>query len=247
MAQRRLEGLCFNCPEKFSPEHAKICTKRGIFYLEVSDMADAEELPSEDEMQVSLCATTGICAGATLQLVALVRHHRLLGLVDSGSTHSFVAADTARRLGLQPEPRPVLTVGVANGDRVPCDGVCKHVSVMLDKEEFTMDLYVLPLGGFDLVLGCDWLRTLGPILWNFEHLSMAFWRGNHTVKLIGVNAPPAPCVTAAEVVSYMNLLLQEFTDLFMPPQGLPPQHSFDHRIHLMPGTVPVAVRPYRYA
>lgn len=45
----------------------------------------------------------------------------------------------------------------------------------------------------------------------------------------------------------MNLLLQEFANLFKTPQGLPPQRTIDHRIHLLPGTAPVAVRPYRYA
>ena len=33
MAQRRLEGLCFNCPKKFSKEHAKVCAGKAIYYL----------------------------------------------------------------------------------------------------------------------------------------------------------------------------------------------------------------------
>jgi hypothetical protein len=31
MSQHRLEGLCFNCPEKLSREHAKSCSGKGIF------------------------------------------------------------------------------------------------------------------------------------------------------------------------------------------------------------------------
>lgn len=30
------------------------------------------------------------------------------------------------------------------------------------------------------------------------------------------------------------------------PEQLPPARSFDHRVHLLPGTKPVNVRPYRY-
>lgn len=31
MAQRRVDGLCFNCPEKFSREHARQCSMKGIY------------------------------------------------------------------------------------------------------------------------------------------------------------------------------------------------------------------------
>ena len=30
------------------------------------------------------------------------------------------------------------------------------------------------------------------------------------------------------------------------PKGLPPIHDFDHAIHLIPGSVPPNIRPYRY-
>jgi hypothetical protein len=35
-------------------------------------------------------------------------------------------------------------------------------------------------------------------------------------------------------------------DVFTEPRGLPPQRTRDHRIVLKPGTLPVAIRPYRY-
>jgi len=44
----------------------------------------------------------------------------------------------------------------------------------------------------------------------------------------------------------LNRLLQQHSAIFEEPQGLPPERPYDHRIHLLPGTTPVAVRPYRY-
>jgi hypothetical protein len=41
-------------------------------------------------------------------------------------------------------------------------------------------------------------------------------------------------------------LLQQHSDIFDEPQGLPPARPCDHRIHLLPDTAPVAVHPYRY-
>jgi hypothetical protein len=41
-------------------------------------------------------------------------------------------------------------------------------------------------------------------------------------------------------------VLQRFSSIFRAPTGLPPHRSIDHRIHLVEGTNPVNVRPYRY-
>jgi transposase InsO family protein len=41
-------------------------------------------------------------------------------------------------------------------------------------------------------------------------------------------------------------LLQEYQSVFAPPQGYPPERAFAHEIPLVPGALPVNVRPYRY-
>jgi len=175
MAQCRLDGLCFNCPEKFSRDHLKHCTGKGIYLLELSPDDDSPAgSESDDDLQISVAAITGIQANATLQLVAHIRDAPATALVDSSSTHSFIDESLAHCLGLIPGPRPGLSVGVANGDRVASSGLCKAVRLVIDKEEFTVDLFVIPLGGLGIVLGCDWLRSLGPILWDFTNLAMVF-------------------------------------------------------------------------
>ena len=122
-----------------------------------------------------MAAITGIQTNAMLQLATIARDTHAMALVDSGSTHSFVDESLAQRLGFTPEPRPGLSVGVANGDRINTAGICKAVRLVVDAEEFMVNLFVIPLGGFRIVLGCDWLRSLGPILWNFTNLNMVFW------------------------------------------------------------------------
>ncbi|CAN6198913.1 unnamed protein product [Urochloa humidicola] len=246
MAQRRLDGLCYNCPEKFSREHIKQCSMKGIYFLEVEEDTDASSDSTEEEVRISLNAITGVQSGSTIQLATVVNGTALAALVDSGSTHSFISEDTARRIGLTPAPRPGLTVGVANGDRILSSGVCKDVTVHIGQEQFIIDLFVIPLGGYELVLGCEWLKTLGPILWDFNRLTMTFWHLNRRVKWFGINAKPQPRLSLTDTLDVLGLLLQEFADLFATPTGLPPPRPFDHRIHLLPDTPPVAVRPYRY-
>ena len=44
----------------------------------------------------------------------------------------------------------------------------------------------------------------------------------------------------------IKLLLQQYTDIFEDPKGLPPKRAIDHRIMVMPNQRPINVRPYKY-
>jgi hypothetical protein len=50
---------------------------------------------------------------------------------------------------------------------------------------------------------------------------------------------------SADTKPMMDRLLQQFQEVFGTPSGLSLARC-DHRIHLLPGTTPVAVGPYRY-
>jgi hypothetical protein len=237
----------FNCPEKFSREHAKQCSMQGIYFLEASDTGDNNDTTDtheEEDMTISMHALSGVRTASTISLPIKVGANKLAALVDSGSTHCFIAESSARRLGLTPSPRPGLTVGVANGERVPLAGFCQKVPITIHGEQFIVDLHTIDLHNYELVPGCDWLRTLGPVLWDLQRQTMAFWRDDHRVQWCGGTSPAATRLAA--IHDLMRLLLAEFVDLFAEPAGLPPAHPFDHRIHLQPGTPLVAVRPYRY-
>jgi hypothetical protein len=64
--------------------------------------------------------------------------------------------------------------------------------------------------------------------------ALGMWGGHNTLY------------SASQQDDLMTSLLQAYVDIFATPSGLPPQRRHDHRIHLLPGTAPVAVRPYRY-
>ena len=116
-----------------------------------------------------------------------------------------------------------------------------------------MDCYSIPLDCYDMVLGVAWLRTLGPILWDFDGLCMAFWHHGHRVLWKGIGStctdiPPTGRLYAARgsKPALLDRLLESYADVFAASTGLAPARPCDHRIHLKPGAEPVAVRPYRY-
>ena len=51
---------------------------------------------------------------------------------------------------------------------------------------------------------------------------------------------------SSESSPLLNRLLESFHDMFEPPTALPQSWHCNHRIHLLPDTAPVAVRPYTY-
>jgi len=209
-------------------------------------------LAEEAAPVVSLHAIAGIHTEDTMLVPVYIHGHRLTALLDSGSTHNFVHVDLMRRMGLATSTTRT-HVTVANGDRVPCGMVARNVALHIGKEEFTISCLGIDLGGFDVILGVDYLRTLGPILWAFEDLCMAFtWHGRR-VFWRGIGSPrddifePSLRALAADPERpLLDVLLQQYDEIFAEPRGLPLSRPYDHRIHLLPSTAPVAVRPYRY-
>ena len=73
---------------------------------------------------------------------------------------------------------------VANGGTLPCKGKCRNVCISIGDYKLRSDMFSFPLGGCDVVLGTQCLRTLGPILWDFVELWMHFSVSGkkHTLK-----------------------------------------------------------------
>jgi len=101
----------------------------------------------------------------------------------------------------------------------------------------------MPLTGYNVVLGTQWLASLGPILWDFRARTMTFKRNTRDVCWHGMAGPAAPDLRATTASA---TLLDELLDSFAEPHGLPPPRSRDHNIILLPGSQPVVVRPYQY-
>ena len=156
--------------------------------------------------------------------------------------------------------------------KLACDSVCEAVSVIIQSTKFHVDLYILPISGTNVVLGVHWLKSLGPVLTDYNTLAMKFFyegklitlQGDMDASLCSLSAfqrlsrthndalyyhiTMLPDITSSpqELPSAINTLLHKFEALFQTPHTLPPPRVTDYRIHLLPQATPVNVRPYRY-
>ncbi|WVZ80867.1 hypothetical protein U9M48_028309 [Paspalum notatum var. saurae] len=200
--------------------------EQRIFYIdgfELADDAAAADESDTDTPVFSLHAVAGVPVNNTIQLQVLLGAATFVALIDTGSTHSFIGEAAARRMGLRIEPRPQFTATVANGERVSCPGVLRQAPVIIDGMMFGVDLFVMPLAGYDVVFGTHWMATLGPIVWDFTARTMTFQQEGRDVCWRGVAPPTAPGLYAATTDNFLlDGLLGFFTDVFAEPTGLPP-------------------------
>ncbi|XP_028222321.1 uncharacterized protein LOC114403496 [Glycine soja] len=291
LASRRERGLCFSCDEKFHKGHR--CAPR--VHLLIADEDDPlehvgsnidppspidptsgpSEIP-ETPAHISLNSLAGHLAPETLRLVGHISGIPVLVLIDSGSTHNFIQEQLVTQLGLPQRPTTPLKVLVGNGQHLQCHTTCDSTTIDIQHHSFTVNLYVLPIAGANVILGVQWLQSLGPILTDYTKLSMQFFHDNRIVELQGDSAthhellsspqfrrvcrdqPNSICfhITLLPEESESTLpvpvdpqvqqLLHQFSILFQDPTTLPPERETDHQIHLRPDATPVNVRPYKY-
>jgi len=67
-----------------------------------------------------------------------------------------------------------ISVTVADGARVQINTMVKGFSWLIQNITFSSNILLLPLGYCNMVLGIEWLITLGNITWNFDKLTMEF-------------------------------------------------------------------------
>ncbi|XP_068649023.1 uncharacterized protein [Aristolochia californica] len=246
MAERMSKNLCYNCDE---PNRVSHQCKR-LFWLEVDETEDSNDIIEEEALAISLHAIIGQKSAKTMQVKAQVLDHKLVGLVDLGSTRNFLSLIAAQHLQLQILPHPTATVSVTNGKKVPSYGINKAVNFSIGSTLFHAELFVIPLAGFDMVLGIKWLKTLGPILWDFYALTMSFVLRGSQVILQGSQVDKPHHLHTMHTHDHPNRTIEnfidEFFDLFHEPSGLPPLRHCDHRICLKPVPDVVVVRLYRY-
>ncbi|XP_066332973.1 uncharacterized protein [Miscanthus floridulus] len=156
--ERRCLGLCYNCDEKFTRGHNRVC--KHLFLLDgmvEDDDAEASETVGDDTTEetphYSLHAIAGVAFSDMMQVPVTLGNTTLTALLDSGSNHNFIFEAAAHRSGLPLQRRPRLTATVANDERVACLGVIRQATLSIGYDMFFADLFVMPLAGYDVVLG----------------------------------------------------------------------------------------------
>ncbi|XP_019059132.1 PREDICTED: uncharacterized protein LOC109117056 [Tarenaya hassleriana] len=79
-------------------------------------------------------------------------------LFDTGATHSFLSAGVVERLETgEIEPRSDFTMRIPSGEPLAVHGILQGVPLEVCGRLLAADLIMVPIVGFDIILGMDWL------------------------------------------------------------------------------------------
>ncbi|XP_022848746.1 uncharacterized protein LOC111371061 [Olea europaea var. sylvestris] len=241
-------GYAIIVMEKFLPGHR--CQRPQLFMME--DMIDTEEDLQDVEQQplvtgnlpkIAFHAIAGTEHPQTIRLQGKLKGREITILIDGESTHNFV-------------------------DQII--GKCLAIPLDIQGYQVKADFYILPVVACQLVLGVQWLATLGTVETNYQSLTMTFQdRGTiHTfpgIKHAGLEALSekkchyicgsslllqlislSPSKNQEGHPPVLDNVLEEFKQVFEALSQLPPARIHDHQIPLQPHSGPVNVRSYHY-
>lgn len=270
----RREGVCFKCGAKWSRAHAAVCPNKELRILTVINGLDLEVVedineeivwqgvPKSPELKtLSYNSFMGISSPKTTNLPGRVGNLKVIVLLDSGASHNFIFPEVVKRLRLKVFADSSLDVLLGNGVIVKGLGVCRSVSFQLNSTTFTSDFISLELGSVDVILGIQWLETLGKceVDWKEQELSFVYegkrvtlWGDHslHSAPSVFKSPPPffsasnkgseVLCAsgeissTAPDLPAELSQLLTEFDSIFALPTQLPPFRGIEHAIELIP-------------
>jgi hypothetical protein len=242
---------------------------------EVLQQLDIEDALDSEFCNLSLNAIAGTDKGEAIKLRAVVGNKVMQLLVDGGSSHNFVSSAFLQTCGITPTPMSPKQVQVANGELIMADKKVLSLEWWIQGHTFYTEMMVLDLGPFDAILGYDWLKPHSPMTCHWGDKTIAFEYGGQNICLQGVHSSQlnleeissdklvkaiagndvgvfaivevSDSPTLEPVPAAVQDILQEFADVFEDPKVLPPPRFHDHHIPLLPNSVPVNAKPYRYS
>ncbi|XP_027183811.1 uncharacterized protein LOC113782099 [Coffea eugenioides] len=279
---RRKNSLCYRCGEKFGIGHQ--CKKGNLNYLGTDEEEDNEFEDAEGEQdeltgrtgelaEVSLNALSGAIKRKSIMLMGSLGGLPVKILVDTGSSDSFINHRVVNLLQLPYQTVDPFIVTLADGTDITSGAMSPKVTWLIQEYRFQFDLKIMELGGWDIILGVDWMCQFSPITFDFHSLSIALSAEGSLLHLQGfINQPAMGLVRGKDLRSFIQEkqrccaawrtdvtkepeeplpeliegVLHQHSQVFTTPVGLPPERELDHQINLKPGAEPFKLKPYRY-
>jgi hypothetical protein len=121
-----------------------------------------------------IATLSGVPRYDTLHIKGIIQGQWEIALIDGGATHNFINASLVSRRALQTEEFEGFDVAVADDHTVECLDRVPNLEMKLGNYTVRDTFYVVDLSDTYVVLGVQWMITLGKITTNYQTLEMGF-------------------------------------------------------------------------
>jgi hypothetical protein len=125
---------------------------------------------------------------------------------------------------------------------------CLGVSFKIVGREFHANFVVLDSKGIDIVLGMGWLSKVDAVIQCARRSVLLTSLEGERFEFVATLPSVADCVVnqlKADSIEDIRVIC-EYPDVFPDDLlGMPPERDIEFIIDLLPGTAPIAKRPYR--
>ena len=125
---------------------------------------------------------------------------------------------------------------------------CLPTSLSLRGVEFKVSPIVLRASGIDVILGMDWMKQQQAVIQCKEKVVVVTAPNGERINVdVVIQAQPTATVNQLDDSGNKeDPVVDEFPDVFPDDlPGMPPDRDIKFIIELLPGTAPIAKRPYR--
>ena len=112
-------------------------------------------------------ALVGINTPQTLKIEGYIKNKKVTVLIDSGSTHNSIHCKVAKDLNFFVYPTPEFQIMIPGGGAINCSGKWHNINLTMGEYVLNSPVVSIPMGGADVVLGVQWLQSLGTMAFNF--------------------------------------------------------------------------------
>ena len=99
------------------------------------------------------------------------------------STHNFIYCKATKELNFFLYPAPECQVMVANEGTINFSRKFHNIKLIMGEYVLNIQILSIPMGGVDVVLGVQWLQSLGIVAFNFQKNFLNFSSEGKEVEL----------------------------------------------------------------
>jgi hypothetical protein len=169
-------------------------------------------------------------------------------LFNSGASHTFISAEYVAKYSIPLRTMPSSMLVNSSGGNMRAVYRCLGVKIQIMGREFCANPIVLQSSGLYIILRMGWLMKYDAMIHCSKRSMVLNSSEGESFEFVATLPSAADCaVNQLDADSTEDIrVVREYLDVFPDDLlGMPPERVIEFIIDLLPGTAPIAKRPYR--